>query len=108
MKWLSRIPLELILWVTAILLLGAADPADHFPTNHFTLCPLANLGLSWCPGCGLGRSLIQLLHGNVTRSIQYHWIGIPALLIIGYRIFILGRYEIKKVINNKNKEKNYV
>lgn len=108
MKWLSRIPLELILWITAILLLAVADPADHIPENHFTLCPLANLGLSWCPGCGLGRALIQLLHGNVSESIHFHWLGIPALLIIAYRIFILGRCEIKRVINKKYKEKNYV
>lgn len=108
MRWLSRIPLELILWVTAILLLAAADPADHFHGNHFSLCPLANLGFTGCPGCGLGRAIIQLLHGNVAQSIHFHWVGIPALLIIGYRIFILSRYEMKKIFNKKEKEKNYV
>lgn len=108
MNWLSRIPLELIFWVTAILLLAAADPAAGPEGNHFTVCPLANMGISWCPGCGLGRSLIQLLHGNISRSIHYHWLGIPALLIIGYRIFKLGRYELKKETDKKEKEKDYV
>lgn len=108
MNWVSRIPLELIFWLTALTLLATADPAGHLHGDHFTLCPLANLGLDWCPGCGLGRSVIQLFHGHVKESIQLHWFGIPAVLIIGYRTGILGRDELKRVINNKDKEKDYV
>ena len=99
MNWLSRTPLELIFWVTAILLLGIAKPIEHHQGYHFTFCPLANMGLSWCPGCGLGRSITQLFHGNVKESFHFHWLGIPAVLIIGYRIVTLGRYEWEKIKN---------
>lgn len=96
MNWLARIPLELIFWVTGFLLLGMAKPADHDYGHHFTFCPLANLGLSWCPGCGLGRSVTHLLHGHIRESFHYHWFGIPAVLIIGYRTVTLGQYEWKR------------
>ena len=96
LKWLERIPLELILWVMALILLGTAQPAVHHEIKHFTFCPLANMGFSWCPGCGLGRSVTHLLHGNIMESIRFHWLGIPAVLMISYRIIVLGRYQLKK------------
>ncbi|WP_245681362.1 DUF2752 domain-containing protein [Arcticibacter eurypsychrophilus] len=54
------------------------------------MCPLANLGLTWCPGCGLGRSIASILHGNLSQSFHYHWFGIPGLLILISRISSLG------------------
>jgi len=33
--------------------------------GHLTLCPLALAGFHWCPGCGVGRSMILALHGQV-------------------------------------------
>jgi hypothetical protein len=68
---------------------------------------LANLGFNWCPGCGLGRSLSHLLHGELRQSIQMHWFGIPALLVLLYRIFILSKQELIKR-NLIGKEKYYV
>jgi hypothetical protein len=80
-------PLELLIWVLAFFLLAMATPGD----SHFTLCPLANLGWSWCPGCGLGRSIIHLLHGNFHQSFQQHWLAIPALAILISRTVQLSR-----------------
>jgi len=106
MKRLNSIPLELIFWTTALILLATAKPEGHFHSSHFTLCPLANLGLGWCPGCGLGRSITHLFHGNFNASLQSHLLGIPAVLIIGYRILTLAKINIyRKLIN---KEKYYV
>jgi len=103
-KRLTRIPLELIFWIAAITFLAIAKPAAHPEDIHFTFCPLANLGMDWCPGCGLGRAMTQVLHGNVRESFNYHWLGLPAVLIIGYRIVTLGRYERNKIMT-KRKEK---
>lgn len=108
MNRLSHIPVEMIFWIAALALLAAADPVHHQEGNHFTLCPLASMGLSWCPGCGLGRSVTQLFHGHVRESFQYHWLGIPAVLIIGYRIVVLGRVQLKRDFNKINKEEDYV
>ena len=100
MKHFKSLPLELFFWITALVLLATADPHEH----HFTLCPLANLGLTWCPGCGLGRSITSLFHGDVSASFSHHWFGIPALILICYRIFQLSKNLFNKEFNLKYKE----
>jgi len=106
MKGLKSIPLELIFWISALILLATAKSFDRFHAPHFTLCPLSNLGIRWCPGCGLGRSIIQLFHGDLKASLQSHWLGIPAVLIIGHRILMLVRLNVYD--KSINKEKDYV
>jgi hypothetical protein len=49
------------------------------------------MGITWCPGCGLGHSIAFLLHGDIKNSFHAHWIGVPALIIIVYRIVVLAR-----------------
>ena len=79
---------ELAFWIAALLALAIANPTDE---THFTLCPLKLLGFKWCPGCGLGHSISFLFHGNIKGSLHAHWLGIPAVIIIMYRIYILGK-----------------
>jgi len=83
----SKYLLELFVWLGALVLLALTDPALH----HFSLCPLSNMGLSWCPGCGLGRSLSSLLHFDFAASIKHHWFGIPAFFILVNRIWQLSQ-----------------
>lgn len=82
---ISKLPLEGICWVTALLLLYFTNPHDH----HFTLCPLENIGFAWCPGCGLGRSIALFLHGEISASFAMHGLGIPAFFVIVHRIYSL-------------------
>jgi len=81
MRILRHFPFELLFWIMALILLGAAKPGEH----HFSLCPLANWNI-WCPGCGLGRAISAIFHGELRESIALHWFGIPALLLIVYRM----------------------
>jgi|SRR5690606_15983230 len=92
----SRLPLELLCWVMALILLYFSDPGAH----HFTLCPLENAGFNWCPGCGLGRSIALLMHGEVAASMAMHWLGIPAFLVLIHRIYSLVKQN--KYLINKN------
>jgi len=110
MKILKHLPFELIVWIAALVLLGLADVHDHGSEPHFTLCPLANMGFSWCPGCGVGRSIAHLLQGNFGASLEQHWFGIPALLIICSRIIVLIKknFITLKELSLKYKEKRYV
>lgn len=57
--------------------------------THFTICPLANLGLDFCPGCGLGHSISYLFRGDFTSSFHSHPLGIFALIIIAFRIITI-------------------
>jgi hypothetical protein len=80
-------PIEALLWLAAIVALAVANVDG----THFTICPLALAKLDWCPGCGLGRSISYLLHGEITRSISAHPLGIFATIILSYRIVTLIR-----------------
>ncbi|WP_259091678.1 DUF2752 domain-containing protein [Mucilaginibacter dorajii] len=63
-------------------------------TSHFTLCPLKLMGITWCPGCGLGHSIIYLFHGQLRNSFHAHWLGVPAVLVISHRIYVLSRLHV--------------
>lgn len=96
---IRRFPVELACWVAALGCLAVTNPV----ASHFTLCPLSNLGFTWCPGCGLGHSVSALLHGNIQSSLQYHWFGIPATGILAYRIWHLS----KSFFQSLNLKTNY-
>ncbi|WP_428328076.1 DUF2752 domain-containing protein [Mucilaginibacter sp.] len=83
---------ELCFWVTGLVLLAMANPTEQ---SHFTLCPLKLLGITWCPGCGLGHSISFLFHGDISRSFHAHWLGIPALLVILNRIYVLAMLRLQ-------------
>jgi hypothetical protein len=76
---------ELIFWLTALLSLAIFDPAQ----SHFSLCIFRLLGITWCPGCGIGHAISWLLHGDLQASLKAHWLGLPALMVIFYRIYSL-------------------
>lgn len=81
-----RIRLELVFWAASMLALVAANPAVP---SHYELCPLKLMGITWCPGCGIGHAISCVLHGRISESFEHHWFGIPAVLIIFHRIYIL-------------------
>jgi hypothetical protein len=62
------------------------------------------MGIGWCPGCGLGHAIAFLLHGNVVKSWRAHWLGVPALVMIVYRIYELIRQQFfgKYLIHSYN------
>ncbi|MEO6522638.1 MAG: DUF2752 domain-containing protein [Mucilaginibacter sp.] len=85
---------ELIFWVAAMLALVVSNP---YQASHFEICPLKLMGITWCPGCGIGHSISFLFHGNIQASLHAHWLGIPALIIISRRIlFLIPRFYIFK------------
>ncbi|MCU0469569.1 MAG: DUF2752 domain-containing protein [Arcicella sp.] len=84
---LRKINIELLFWISGLIWLAVMNPSE----SHFTLCPIKNLGLSFCPGCGLGHSISYLFHGEIQESLHHHPLGIFALIVIFYRIFQLTR-----------------
>jgi hypothetical protein len=57
----------------------------------------SNFGIE-CPGCGMQRSLISLLKGNIVESIQYHAALIPFIITL---IFLILQLKIKHVHGGK-------
>ena len=85
---LKRIPFEALCWFTGLLLLALFSTESN---SHFTLCPLKNSGFNFCPGCGLGRSISLLFHGEFLASLDTHPLGIFALIILSFRIINLTK-----------------
>ena len=51
-----------------------------------------------CPGCGMQRSFIALLKGNIIESLQYHAALIPFLITL---TFLIIQLKIKHVNGGK-------
>ena len=79
-------PLELVFWIGALIGILFIDP---YGAQHFTLCPLENLGFHWCPGCGLGRSMSLLARGEIQASWSMHPLAMLAFGVILHRIWTL-------------------
>jgi len=85
-SYLACIKLEAIIWIAGLVVLMMIDP---YSSEHLSVCPLHNIGLDFCPGCGLGRSISLIFHGDIAASFNAHPLGIPALVILIHRIAIL-------------------
>jgi len=72
---------EALIWISALIFLAVSNPADH----HYTLCPLDNLGIHYCPGCGLGRSIGYFFRLDFETSFLSHPMGIPAVFLLVFR-----------------------
>jgi len=88
--------IEAFCWV--ILLAGAAfiDPNGG---GHASYCVFRNMGIEWCPGCGIGRSIAALYHGDIIGSLRMHPLGAAALSFFVYRIIYIFRLSLKYSFN---------
>jgi len=80
------IGVEALFWIAALIFLAFIEPAE---STHFTLCPFSAMGIDFCPGCGLGRSVSYILHGDIATSLMLHPLGIFALIILTTRVISL-------------------
>ncbi len=89
-SFFNLITSEIFIWSSALIYLAIFNCPDH---THFTICPLKNLGIDLCPGCGLGNSISYLFQGDFISSFSAHPFGIPALIILVRRITSLIKQE---------------
>ena len=68
------------------MVLAASDPTSDF---HFTLFwPQWVFGIQ-SPGHGLGHSIGYLFRGDLASSLDSHFLGLPAVVALTYRIINL-------------------
>lgn len=65
---MRRFPLEAGVWAGGLLLMAMLDPN----ASGETLCLFAQLGIEWCPGCGLGQAIALLARGEWAASVAAH------------------------------------
>lgn len=86
-------PLEALIWLIALVGLAIYEPTSG---DHVSFCILNNLGFTFCPGCGIGRSISHVLNGDFQASMAMHPMGILALPILLFRIvtLLINHYKI--------------
>ncbi len=84
-----RMNLEAFIWIAALLVLALSPLPDN--QEHLSLCPFHNLGLDFCPGCGIGRSITLFFHAHWKASFEMHPLGGVAVFILLYRIYSIIR-----------------
>jgi hypothetical protein len=62
--------------------------------NNLLSCPLKKLTGFNCPLCGLQRSIIALLQGDIISSLKYQPVTIPLLLIFILNLPIAKRFSL--------------
>ncbi len=92
-----NINLEAVIWISGLIFLAFLNPGtDH----HFTICPIKNLGFSFCPGCGLGESIAHLFRFELLQSFLSHPFGIAGFIILVYRIIFLIRKSYRNYLED--------
>jgi len=98
---LKIIEWEGVFWFAGLVYLMFINP---YQTQQFTFCPFHNMGITFCPGCGLGRSISFFYHGDLIHSIKTHPLGIIALILLTLRVIKL----FIKTLNNYHKSKEVI
>lgn len=98
---LKIVELEAVLWFAGLVYLLTINP---YVVQQFSFCPFHNLGITFCPGCGLGRSISFFYHGDFFHSLQTHPLGIIAFILISIRIIKLSH----KMYHNYHKTKEVI
>lgn len=84
-RYFPKINIELVAWVAGLIYLAIIHPGEHLP--NFCLAKI--VGLSGCPGCGLGASISHLFHGEWQESWESHKLGAVVLFALVLRIIQL-------------------
>jgi hypothetical protein len=95
---IERIDFEVLFWLAAFFYLSVINP---YQPKHLEFCLFSLVGIDNCPGCGLGKSISMIFHGDIIGSFQSHPLGIPALILIIRRIYQLIRITYNKINTNK-------
>ena len=98
LKIIQRYRDPAIWWVVLVVLF-------FMDSNGPSLCLFRWIGFHSCPGCGLGHSMHEALHGNWKGSVEYHILGLPAVILLLLHI-ITSIYSITKTTNQLYGSKN--
>jgi len=90
----------------AIILQPAPPGTSHLRLGKISIpdmCMLRTTTGVPCPGCGLSRSIVSAMHGDLGRSLSYHRLGLLTLVYIFLQfscrlgIFIIPRWRIRLI-----------
>jgi len=85
---------EAIIWTGGLLAVGLADPRAE---SLIELCLFKAVGLSGCPGCGLGHAMGFLFRGEWNLALSSHIFSPVVLVFLLHRIGSLVRSAIYRI-----------
>lgn len=92
-QYIKCIEIEAVIWIFGLLAVALSDPLSD---EHFTLfLPDLLFGIK-SPGFNLGHSIAFLFRFEFSNSFSAHPLGIPAVLVLVFRIIQL----LKKTVTN--------
>lgn len=83
-----NITIRLAIFGSFFIFLHVLANLTNFLDGYKSICIFRNLTGFECPGCGLTRSLLHLTHGDIDKSFQFNFLGIPIFLL--FLIFMLN------------------
>jgi len=87
---------EALFWAAGLAYLATSNPSSD---RHYNFCLHRRLGFGRCTGCGLGRSISHLLHGELRKSFEAHPLGVIATFILLARITSLVGKGIRALVD---------
>lgn len=75
-----------MLWIMAAIILIGGLLLLYFNNPESTfwmpICPTEEVFSIYCPGCGTGRGLYALLHGDLAGSLRKNILLLPAIIMV--------------------------
>ncbi len=70
-------------------LVGEGHSVIHWLESHLLACPFKKLTGIDCPGCGLQRSIVSLLKGDIVASLKFYPPTFSLLVLLVFALFHL-------------------
>jgi len=79
--------IEWLAFFIGLVLMASLNP---YETGE-TFCLFERIGISFCPGKGLGHSIAFLFRGELTQAIHANMLGPLAVIILSFRIMSIWK-----------------
>ena len=78
--------IELVSFVGILAVMVFFSAPAEIPLVKFYACPFHKLTSYDCPGCGMTRACMAILHGDFLLSLQFNAGGFIVVIFVGLRI----------------------
>lgn len=92
-------------WIALLLGLTAMAVMNPYIDNGTSWCLFESLGITFCPGDGLGHSVAYLFRGDYILAVEANFMGPGAVAVIVSRVLYLLHCNFLKR-NNKLTDNN--
>ncbi len=75
----NMFPWEALVWIGGLVVISLPDPTI---VRSWSLCVFDLLGITFCPGCGLGHAVAFLVRGELELSLASHPLAIPVVIVL--------------------------